>query len=303
MRKELKHILVPVDFNDPSLHAVQYGYNLAERLGGDLVLLNVLDTPGWLSDFFSSGDNLVKITDSAKEKLLELAKSLQGDNSKVQIITRIERGKPFAKILEVADKIYARMIILGENHQGEDMEQDLGLTVYQVTLKSHVPVLTLKGNMEKMGERIVVPLDLTKQTRKQLFSAMVYGMNYGAQIHLVSVLIGGVKIRESRIMKKLKEAKRTLEENGVDTRIKLFNRSEIQPFKRVLQYAQEINAGLILVMTHQEGYTYDNYIGAFAHHIINESEVPVLSLTSSAMNMNYDQMLKGLVDPIGMFLK
>jgi nucleotide-binding universal stress UspA family protein len=116
----------------------------------------------------------------------------------------------------------------------------------------------------------------------------------------VSSLIGGIQMEQSRIYKKLMDAQQTLEENGVECDIKLFERSDIPPFERVIQYAKEIDAGMILIMTHQEGYTYDNYIGAFAHHIINHSEVPVLSLTASATSMDFKQVFKGIVDPIGM---
>jgi nucleotide-binding universal stress UspA family protein len=128
-------------------------------------------------------------------------------------------------------------------------------------------------------------------------------MNYGASITLVSSLIGGIDIEQSRIYKKLERAKQTLEENGIECDMKLFERSDIPPFERVLEYSKEIDASLILVMTHEEGYTYDNYIGAFAHHIINHSEVPVLSLTSSATSMNFKHVLKGVVDPFRILVK
>lgn len=301
MKKELKNILVPVDFKEPSVKAVKYSLNLARKLNGEVYQLNVIETPGLLADFFSTGDTLVKITDQAKNKLQEISGSITDEENKIKIHNRVERGKPYQKILDVAEEIKARFIILGENHQGTDVEQELGSTVYHVTLKSPVPVLTLKGDREDMGDKIVVPLDLTKQTRKQLFSALTYGLNYNAKIHLVSSVIGGIKLKESRIFKKLKQAGKTLEENGVGCEIKLFERSDVPPFRRVIQYADEINAGMILVMTHQEGYTYDNYIGAFAHHIINKSKVPVLSLTSTATEIKDNNLLKGIVDPVGFF--
>jgi nucleotide-binding universal stress UspA family protein len=215
----------------------------------------------------------------------------------------VERGKPYVKILEVAEEIDARFIVLGENHQGKDMKKDLGSTVYHVTLKSPIPVITVKGEAKEFGKKILVPLDLTRETGRQLFSALAYGKNYGASISLVSTLIGGIQRVQSRIYKKLGDAKQTLEKNGLECDIKLFERSEVPPFVRVLEYAKEIDASMILVMTHQEGYTYDNYIGAFAHHIINHSEVPVLSLTSSATSLNFKQLFRGVVDPIGMLLR
>lgn len=303
MKKDLKNILVPVDFKDSSVKAVKYAYNLAEKLKGELVLLNVIETPGLLADFFSSGDNLVKITHQTKEKLRELINSVIKVDSPIKISSKVVRGNPYQKILKVAEEINARLIILGENHQGSEMEKELGSTVYHVTLRSPIPVLTLKGNIEKMNDLVVVPLDLTKQTRKQLYSALAYGLNYGAKIHLVSSLFGGIKIRDSRIYRKLRRAKKILVENGVECHTKLYSRSKIPPFTRVIEYAKEINAGMILVMTHQEGYTFDNYIGAFSHHILNNSEVPVLSLTSSATDWDFTHFLKNIIDPADIYEK
>lgn len=297
----MKNILIPVDFKKASLKAVHYAVKMALNFNGNLLLLNVIDTPGLLAQFFSSGDYLVKITDQAKEKLLEVANEANKEVPGVKISTRIEMGKPYQKILEVAKDWNANLIVLGENHQCGNPEDGLGTTVYHLTLKSKIPVLTLKGNFSKMTDKIVVPLDLTKQTREQLLSALYNGLEYGATIHLVSSLVGGIKKPESRIFKKLQEAKDTLEINGVNCETKLFDRSEVPPFKRVLEYAEKIDAGMILLMTHQEGYTYDNYIGAFAHHIMNLSKVPVLSITSGSKEPDFSPYFTALLDPLGLF--
>jgi nucleotide-binding universal stress UspA family protein len=303
MKRKLKNILVPVDFNPSSFQAIRFAADLAQQFNGKVFLLNIIETPGLLAEFFASGDALVRIVDETKNKLLKISKSSQKDFQGISFENRVERGKPYEKILEVAGEIDASFIVLGENHQGKEMEQDLGSTVYHVTLRSPVPVITVKGKARTFGDRILVPLDLTLETRRQLFSSIVYGMNFGARISLVSTLIGGIEMEKSRIYKKLENAKKTLEENNVECDIKLFERSEIPPFERVLEYSREIDASMILIMTHKEGYTYDNYIGAFAHHIINHAGVPVLSLTSSATSMNFKQVLKNVVDPIGMLFR
>jgi nucleotide-binding universal stress UspA family protein len=299
MKKELSYILVPVDFNAPSVQAFRYAYNLSKQIGGKIVLLNIIQTPGILSDFFSKGEQLVQLSNLVKDKLSELQKQVVEKDDSIEVVTRVERGKPYEKILAMAKEYNARMIVLGENHQGTDANQNLGSTVYQVTLKSPIPVLTLKGNVENMNKRIVVPLDLTAQMRRQLYSAAVYGLNYNAEIHLVSALIGGIKLRDSRIFRKLKQAKQILNDSGIEAKTKLFSRSDEPPYRKVMKYAEEIDAGLILVMTHKEGYTYDNYIGAFAHHIINKSSVPVLSLTAAATNVDFKEFINPLIDPAG----
>ena len=298
--KDYTTILVPVDFKEPSLKAANYAAQLAGSQNGEIILMNVIETPGLLMDFFSSGDDLVNITNQTKDKLQELANSLKENWPNIKFSTLVERGKPYLKILEAAQNPEIKMVVLGENHDCQDPDTELGTTVFHVTLKSTVPVLTIKGVPAKVNNKIVLPLDLTRETDKNLKAALMYGKNYNSEIHLVSALIGGVRINESRIYKKLKDAEKVLNANGIRTQVKVFDISEVPPFMRVLEYAEEIETDMIIVMTHQEGFTYDNYIGAFAHHIINLSKVPVLSLTASATNNDIDHYLKSIVDSIGL---
>ncbi len=301
--KDYTTILVPVDFNKPSLKAAKYAAQLAGSQNGEVILMNVIETPGLLMEFFSSGDDLVKITNQSKDKLLELANSLQKNWPNVKFGTLVERGKPYIKILEAAKQSEIKMVVLGENHDCKEPDTELGTTVFHVTLKSTVPVLTVKGTPVKVKNKIILPLDLTHETDKNLKAALMYGKNYNSEIHLVSALIGGIRISESRIYKKLKEAEKVLIANEIRTQVKVFDISDVAPFMRVLEYAEEVEADMIIVLTHQEGFTYDNYIGAFAHHIINLSKVPVLSLTASATNNDIDHYFKTIVDPIGFFQK
>ncbi len=303
MQTDYRNILVPVDFNEPSVNAAHYAAQLANSDNGEVVLLYVVETPGMLMDFFSSSDELVKIINLAKDKLTEFVAPVQEKWPAVKFSTRVERGKPYAKILEVAEKEPVSMIVLGENHDNNEKSAELGTTCYHVTLKSPVPVLTIKGNPSKTKNKIVVPLDLSRDIRNKLKTAVFYGSNYNSEVHLVSALIGGIKVRESRIFKKLKEAEKVLKENNIKTKVKLFEVSKIPPYMRVIQYSEEIGADMIIILTHQEGYTYDNYIGAFAHQIINLSKIPVLSLTATAVNVYFENYFRMIVDPFDLTKK
>jgi nucleotide-binding universal stress UspA family protein len=254
MRKDKKYILVPVDFLEPSKRAAAYAVKLAKRLNAEVYLLNIIEAPGLLSKFFESGNLLVKVTDMAKDQLQEMIRDLSGIDPDVKLHSRVDRGKRYERILQ-------------------------------------------------MAREIVVPMDLTQVNRKQIYSALVYGLNYGAKIHLVSSLIPGVRVKQSLIYKKMRDAKRTLEQNGVNTEIHILEKDKRPSYERVLRYSEEIDAGMILIMTHREGYNYDNYIGAFAHHLINRSTIPVLSLTASATDFNFKEVIKTVVDPVGIFFK
>lgn len=145
MKKELNNILAPVDFNEPSLKATQYASNFALSINAEVIWLYVIQTFGLISDFFLYGEQLVKITDQAKDKLINLSKSMN-KNERVKISSKVERGKAYESISKVAEENKVRMIVLGENHQGVDANRNLGSTVYHVTLKSPVPDLGLTAS-------------------------------------------------------------------------------------------------------------------------------------------------------------
>jgi nucleotide-binding universal stress UspA family protein len=303
MKSHLKNILVPVDFNDSSLIAVKYASDIARRIDGRLFLIYIIETKGLIEEFLQSGNELVKLTEHAKTRLDQLASEISKSEN-IEVETRVERGKIYRKILDLGEEIQARFIVLGENHPYSEINHSLGSTVFQVTLKSAVPVVIVKGEKTSFGNKFVVPLDLTKQTQRQLIAAIAYGRNYDAEMNLVSAKIANIKMRNSLIQKKLKSANKTLAENGVKSTCRLYEySSETLPYKRVLEYAEEIKADTILVLTHQEGYTYDNYIGAFAHHIINESPIPVISLTASAVTFKMENFLIPILDPVGFLFK
>lgn len=295
MNKPLKDILVPVDFEEASLKAVEYAANMAARSNATIRLLHVLEIGNMFSEFFLSVDEVVKLTENIKERLLQIEGMLKSRN--IEATTHIERGKPHQKILEAARQFKPAFIVLGENHQAGNMAT-LGSTVAQVTLHALAPVITINGDYTEVGSKLTVPLDLTKKTGHQICSAILFARKFNMKVFLVSALIGGINALESRIYKKLEQTRKTFEANKIDCEMKLFPRSNIPPYRRVLEYARETEASLILTMTHQEGFRYDNYIGAFAHNIINESTIPVLSFTYNAVNLHYGDILKSVIDPL-----
>ncbi len=295
MKENRKNILVPIDFQDPSLKALEMAINVVKYVNGTIHLLYVIPKGDFLTEITRSSDELVKITDVAKNKLTEIDEKYPD----IKMITKIERGIIHEKILETAKELKARYIVLGENHQENKNIKILGSTVTQVVSRSSSPVITVKGNHVNLGKRIIVPLDLSKETRAQVFNAIAFGMQYNASIHLVSVLMGGINLTKSRIYAKLKKAQKTISENGIDCSIKLYNRTEEPPYKKIIQYREEIDADMYLIMTHQESVSKDNYMGAVAHHIINESPIPVISLTTAAAESDKTSVLKKIVDPMG----
>lgn len=300
MSERKNKIIVPLDFHEQSLIALEQTRGIARFMKAEIIILYIIESTDIISSMFRNGEQEKKIQEAVKKRLEELAASTS-EQYGLPVSVKIEKGKVYEKILKVADDVNARFIIMGKNDVDEGFGRFIGSNTSHVIAKSNCPVITIKGKEHNLGVRnIVLPLDLTKKTREKVFNAVSLGLHFNSAIWMVSVLTGGISMTRSRIYAKMKRAKAMIEENGVPCNIKLFKKSDIPDYEVIIKYSLDIDADLIMVMTHQESDWRDHYIGTFAHEIINRSEIPVMTMIPSDPKKN-KKIVKTFVDPFGIF--
>ncbi len=277
--------------------ALRQCFDLAKFIKAEVLLLYVIESNDFFSGFFAPG--LDKVKDEVEERLQNLCKQMNEETG-IPFHYSIENGKAYERIVFKAEEINARFIVMGKNGSNQGIKRFLGSNTIHVISESKCPVISIKGRESIGYKKIVLPLDLSKRTREKVGSAISFSKHFGSEVHVVSVLSGGVFIQRSRIYKKMKKVQKELESNGVPCVLKLYNKTKQPDWERVLGYTNEINADLIMVMTHQEGRARDYYIGSFSHHIINESEIPVLSIIPSRELDEDETVIEALVDPFDM---
>ena len=286
-----KHkIIVAYDFQELSNASLKLAYELARFVNsGILLVLVISDDLLTLSDVFRNehADRMKKkITDSMHREIASRLQTVAEEasaESGVAVDFRIETGRIYEPILRIAKENHARFIVMGRTSKELDRGR-FGSNAMHVIEKASCPVISIPAIVccDTTFKNIVLPIDLTKQTREEVFNAISFGLFFDATIHLVSVIMGGVSAQKSRIYKKMLGMKKIIEENGVRCTDKLFKKSHLAIHEVVLNYARDIQADNLMIMTHQEISTSDKYIGAVAHQIIREAPMPVISLTSAA---------------------
>lgn len=300
--KSTKPILVPFSFSPFSAKALGYAADLASQANTDVHLLYVLEERDPVSELFVTSAEIEKMNSESIDRLkAEADKICAHCKANIQLI--VKRGKPYREILAYAQAAEPRYIVQGANDTEDCQNSILGSNALNTVRASPWPVITIQGNKQTLGSTFVVPLDLTKETRWQVFNAIALAMLRKASIHLVSGVVGGISVSQSRIFFKIKKVKRVVEENDVRCFTKVYGRSDVPVYKRVLEYVNEIDADAIFLLTRQESALHDNYVGAFAYHIIRESSVPVITMTSQAAEPDSSSFIKLFVDPVGIILK
>lgn len=279
----MKQILIPVDFDLQSLLAVEQSYNLARLLKAEITLMYVHEQSGIFSGFFSADINkdvLYKI----EEKLMELA-SKTALQTGLKVNSRMETGRIYSKILEVAKEIKADYIFLGTHSsaEGEEETARIGANSSRVIRSSKCPVITINGKHHYNGCRnILLPLDLSKETRQKVSLAIEISKLFGAGIKVVSALWSK---NDAEIIMKLNQQLIQVENFILEAGIKCTaeivesNDGERTLVPTIMKYAHEQgDIDLILIMTQQEIGFVEYFVGSHAQEFLRISDIPVLSM-------------------------
>ena len=235
-----------------------------------------------LSRFFTGEQH-----DDIKKKIQQQLDKLAADSakkSKIKTDVMVAKGSVYEKINEVAELLNATMIIMGTNgdDNGNLKKRFIGSNALRVVRESRVPVITIKGKHHRNGcKNIVLPLDLSKETREKVSKAIELSRHFGgAAIRVVSVLFTTDEFVVNRITRQLGQVKSFLEKENVECTAEIIKgiKGEETLAENILEYAHKVEGDLIMIMTQQEVDFTQYFIGSSAQEIINHSPIPVLSI-------------------------
>ena len=147
----MKKILVPLDFNEQSLIALDIAVQIAERIKGTVRSLHVLDYPSigeLMKDYVNIEkweDLEFKMEDRAKEKLESIiAKDFEGKGIVSDVIT----GKVLSEILSYQKVRKFDMMVLGVKKTSGFGAHYYGSFTDRIVNKSSIPVLVVKEKIQ-----------------------------------------------------------------------------------------------------------------------------------------------------------
>ncbi|MCW3071692.1 MAG: universal stress protein UspA-like protein [Bacteroidetes bacterium] len=280
MIQSTNKILVPIDFSEQSLIALEQSYTLAREYHAEITLLHVIEEAGALAKFFSKEQH-EDLRKNVQAQLDQLALE-EGKKTKLSINTLIAKGSVYEKVNEVAELINATMIVMGTNGDQGLKKKFIGSNALRVVRESKIPVITIKGKHHRQGcKNIVLPLDLSKETREKVSKAIELSRLFGgATVRVVSVLFTTDEFVVNRITRQLGQVKNFLEKEQIECSAEIIKgiKGEETLAQNILEYAQKVEGDLVMIMTQQEVDFTQYFIGSSAQEIINHSTIPVLSI-------------------------
>lgn len=251
-------ILVPIDSTEQTMIALGQSYNLARFTNSKIVLLTVDDDK----------------SPAVKKRLDELAK-IASQKSGQPVETMIRQGNVYEEINKVADVLNPLFVLIGLTSK-LSMGSLLSKNAFKMVRESKHPVITIRGKVHRDGcKTILLPVDLSKQTREKVTKAVFLAKLFKADIRVISILTQTDETSENKLISYSNQVWKYIKDQGIRCTIKTLRGQDIP--KMVIDYGREVEADLILIMSKAELSMKEMFIGTVAERIINESEIPVLS--------------------------
>jgi nucleotide-binding universal stress UspA family protein len=156
----LERILVPVDFSDCSLDALEYAIVVAQQAKASLMLLHVLEPVSYGLDFtLSHSRTREQVRESWTKRLEELVSSHQ--HSYVPMESQLRGGLPADSILDSAQTLPCDLIIMGTHGRRGISHTISGSVAEAVLRKALCPVLMVRSPKFGPGHNRVIPTELS----------------------------------------------------------------------------------------------------------------------------------------------
>ena len=286
MKNIYNTILVPTDFGKRSMAALEASFNLAKITGLEITLYHVIrDNQSLFSAFGSERSKSMKkeYENQMRNQLLEIAaEASRKSGTKVNAV--ISHGKAHDKILKGAHLLHSKFIVQGINNDDPASgKNQIGTNALRVLKKAECPVITVKNTINNNGCRsILLPLDLTQETRQKVSHAIEMAKIFNSSIKVVSVFwskgSNEILIKLQRQMdqvtsfirkEKIKCTGEILEKQGTS--------KTLAPL--IIDYSnKDETIDLIMIMTQRESGLFDLFLGSSAQYIISNTEAPVMTI-------------------------
>ena len=279
-----KTILVPLDFSEQSMVALEQSYNLAKLSKSSVTILSVIKTGSSFWGIFS--DNEKKDFElKIEQKLISVAKEIE-QNEGVEVGTIIRRGKVVDEIIRVSNYLNPQIIVMGTSSGTQITRKIIGSRALRIIKESKYPVISVKGKLHSNTcENILLPIDATKHTSQKVQLAIEMAKLFDSKI-ILSVLEKNNKAKKEQVSNKLKEIKGRIEEKNIECHTDFLYTENDKDLMAVsiVGFAHKTNADLIAIMTQQESGIADFFLGSLAQNIIFSSDIPVLTINPKNNN-------------------
>jgi nucleotide-binding universal stress UspA family protein len=279
MSFQLQKILVPVDFSETGMLALEHAGHMAGLAKADLILLHVLPVNQYHFEIPEPElhiENYDRVNAIVEERLNEAVESLR-ERHGVKARSFSAKGTVTREIIELANEEQVDLIVMGTHGAKGFEELFIGSNAHKVVSVAKCPVITVQTHVTRVGfTNIVLPIDRSVHSREKVNIALRFADLYDAKIHILGLLENNEEHENDKLQIVLDQVQHAVEQANLR-----FSRQTVKGTNlayEAMRFGPEVNADLIVIMTEQESALTGVFLGPRAKQIVNHSRIPVMSI-------------------------
>jgi nucleotide-binding universal stress UspA family protein len=281
-------ILIPIDFSETSMIAIEHGAFTAQLFKAELVLLHVVEKH-WEKFSVVAPELRVEaptdLINSIERRLEEVAADIRSKYG-VKSTCITSDGNIFHEIIAVSKENKVNLIVMGTHGTSGIVEFFAGSNTYKVVTEAVCPVISVRAYANTIGfKNILLPIDDSAHSRQKVNHAIVLAKHFASKIHLLGLSDSDDSGELKMFEKKLDGIEEYIRKCNLPLSRKTINGGN--QARVTYDYAKSINADLIVIMTDQDENITGRLLGTFAQQIINHSKIPVMSIHPVEANIPF----------------
>lgn len=275
-----------MDFSDGALNALNFAIYTANKVKANIMLVWVEKKKNSLSIYSDASDPRLEVKKRFEMIIEENGPKLNGG----KFMYKLRYGKVHAELTNQAKYHDALMIVAGTHGASGFEEFWAGSNAYKIVSYSETPVITIRNeyNFSKEVNKILLPLDSTRETRQKIPLTAKLAQLYGAKIILLSLYSSKHQTIVDLVDNYTDQCKKYLDEREIENEVhqkEAYNNLT----EATMDFAKEHDCDIISIMTEQETTTANLLLGPYAQQMVNHCPIPVLSQRSKSI---YDWQTK-----------
>ncbi len=262
MENTVKPLMVPWDFTPVAEYALEHAVKIAK----------IDDNPVYLVHIANKKSEVHKL-----KGVLDANAAGAFDRYNLKPATIVRSGTIFTTLGEIADEIDAEMVIMG-THGIKGMQKLTGSWALKVIVSSKVPFVIVQSPPEDTSfQNIVLPIDFRKEDKEKINWIVYIYRHFNSKINIIKS-----QKTDKRLLKSLNNnilfARKILDQKNVEYDI-ITAPGKSSFARETLDYATQIKADLMVIMTTKNIGLADYVLGADEQYIIaNTAKIPVMCL-------------------------
>lgn len=258
-----KIILVPTDFTAVADNAIEHAIAVAKTIGGQITVIHVVPKKSHVEE--------------ARTKLNLLLERIADKSGGITIEPMVRVGSIFEDIGDVAEEISAELIVMG-THGMRGMQFITGSRALKVITSSSTPFVVVQERaIKETGyDDIVVPLDLSKETKQKLNIVAQMAKYFKSRVHMITPTESD-EFLKNQLDRNLTYAKRFFTDQEIEFTTTVAKGKSGKFDEGIMAHAEEINADLIAIMNLAANSLVGMLGSSYVQNILtNDEQIPVL---------------------------